>query len=59
MNKSCDTCVSRFICPLKGRPCSGWNDEGLFWGLHKAVAPTVAWDRVAEHVKSLQREVRE
>ena len=31
MDKKCDNCVSRFICPTKGTACMGWNDENLFW----------------------------
>lgn len=33
MDKSCDTCASRFICPNKDTPCACWNDEVMFWAL--------------------------
>lgn len=38
MDKSCENCVNRLICPTRrlDEPldiCSGYNDEGVFTGL--------------------------
>lgn len=57
-NKSCATCVSRFICPNNYRPCGGYNDESLFWGLIKLHFPFQddVIDRKREFIKSLQKE---
>lgn len=58
MAKSCSNCVSRFICPNKYRSCSGWNDEGLFWGFIKLHFPfqDKEIDGKREFIKSLQKE---
>lgn len=58
MGKSCDTCVSRFICPNNYRPCAWYNDEGLFWGLIKLHFPVQddVIDQKREFIKSLQKE---
>ena len=61
--KTCDTCVSRYICFLAGakEPCNGWNDEGMFRGLLKTIMPT-SWDeidRALDFVKNFEVETRE
>lgn len=58
MDRSCSNCVSRYICPNNYRPCSGWNDEGLFWGLINLLFPfqDEKIDRKREFIKSLQKE---
>ena len=33
--KTCDTCVSRLICPINYRVCDGWNEKELFWSFLK------------------------
>lgn len=58
MNRSCNTCVSRFICPNNYRPCDGWNNEDVFWGLIKLNFP-LAEERIDKQralIKSLQKE---
>lgn len=58
-SKTCDTCVSRFICPLL-RPCDGWNDEGVFWGLLIMMLPSS--ERIIpnarKNIQKLQKESR-
>lgn len=59
MDKSCENCVSRFICPNNYRTCAGWNDEGLFWGLLKLSFPNgERVDHMREFIKSIQTENR-
>lgn len=55
--KSCDTCVSRLICPNNYRVCAGWNDEELFWGLVKLHFPfqDEFIDKKREFIKKSQR----
>lgn len=57
VNKSCSNCVSRFICPNNYRPCDGYNDENLFWGLIKLHFPfqDESIDKKREFIKELQR----
>lgn len=58
MEKACSNCVSRFLCPNNYRVCSGWNDEGLFWGFIKLnfPLPEKSIDRQRAFIKSLQEE---
>ena len=44
----CFNCMSREICPLRGRPCDGWDNPGLFRGLLKMISPNTDWDGVFE-----------
>lgn len=56
--KTCNECVSRFLCPNNYRACDGYNDEGLFWGLVKLNFP-LAEERIDKQralIKSLQKE---
>ena len=56
--KSCNACVSRFICPIQNRTCDGYNDENLFWALIKLHFPfqDEMIDQKREFIKSLQKE---
>lgn len=56
--KSCNACVSRFICPIQDRTCDGYNDENLFWALIKLHFPfqDKMIDQKRELIKSLQKE---
>ena len=58
-SKTCDTCVSRFICPLL-RPCDGWNDEGVFWGLLMMMLPSSEHiiPIARKNIQKLQKEAR-
>lgn len=58
IEKSCETCVSRFICPNNHRVCDEYNDEGFFWGLIKLNFPLneERIDRQRKFIKSLQLE---
>ena len=58
VGKSCNACVSRFICPIQDRTCDGYNDENLFWALIKLHFPfqDEMIDRKRELIKSLQKE---
>lgn len=58
MKKSCDNCVSRFICPNTYRVCDGWNDENVFWALLRLSFPMSDYviDKRRKFIKSLQAE---
>lgn len=58
VGKSCNACVSRFICPIQNRTCDGYNDENLFWALIKLHFPfqDEMIDQKREFIKSLQKE---
>lgn len=58
--KSCNNCVSRFICVNNSVPCMGHNDEEVFWSLLKLPFMGEA-DRIDHYrvlVKGLQAEAR-
>ena len=56
-NKTCDTCVSRYICPNKYRLCVGYNDERVFWGFLKLLLPVseTKLDHLREFIQSIQK----
>lgn len=58
MEKLCNNCVSRFICPNNYRPCDGWNNEDVFWGLIKLNFPFLdaVIDKKRKFIKNLQEE---
>lgn len=58
VGKSCNACVSRFICPIQNRTCDGYNDENLFWALIKLHFPfqDEMIDQKRELIKILQKE---
>ena len=58
VGKSCNACVSRFICPIQNRTCDGYNDENFFWALIKLHFPfqDEMIDQKRELIKSLQKE---
>lgn len=58
LEKTCDNCVSRLICPMRSTPCMGWNDEEVFWSLLKLPHMDLV-DRIDDYRKfvvSLQSE---
>lgn len=58
--KSCNNCVSRFICPNNSKPCIGHNEEEMFWSLLKLPFMDIA-NRIDYYrgvVKELQAEAR-
>lgn len=57
---TCDTCVSRFICPNNYRPCDGYNDENLFWAFINLHFPFQEKEIEGKRkfIKSLQKESR-
>lgn len=57
MPKSCETCVSRFICPNAHIPCMGHNDEEVFWSLLKLPFMDCV-DRI-DYTRKLIRELQE
>ena len=56
--KLCDDCVSRFICPVKGRACMGHNSKEVFKGLLKQFCPDTNWDMVLDEVEQLTKKCR-
>lgn len=58
VGKSCNACVSRFICPIQNRTCDGYNDENFFWALIKLHFPfqDEMIDQKRKLIKSLQKE---
>ena len=56
--KTCNECVSRFICPNTYRACDGFNDENVFWALIKLNFPMDEGkiDRQRKFIKELQEE---
>lgn len=61
MEKTCSTCVSRFLCPNTYRVCDGWNDEGLFWVFIKLnfPLPEEVIDKQRKYIRTLQKEYEE
>ena len=59
--KSCNTCVSRLICPTNYRPCMGHNSEELFWSFLKMpfIGEEARIDGYRALVEKLQRESEE
>ena len=58
MAKTCDTCVSRFICPNNYRPCDGYNDENLFWAFLGLIFPLGPKEvnHIRNYIRGLQKE---
>lgn len=58
--KSCNNCVSRFICVNNSVPCMGHNDEEVFWSLLKLpfMGEVDRIDHYRVLVKGLQAEAR-
>ena len=54
-NVVCDDCVSRYICPVRGRACMGHNSINVFKGLLKQFSPNTDWDRVLDEVEQTRK----
>lgn len=58
-DKTCNTCVSRLLCPLRGyrQVCDGYNDEDVFWGFLYMMFPQLqnAFIKIRESLKEMQK----
>ena len=59
MKKTCDNCISRLICPTKGKVCAGHNDEKVFKGLIKlSFGYKLDTNKILDDIESIQYEGR-
>lgn len=54
--KNCNDCISRLICPTRGRTCDGFNNKETFKCLLMMISPNTDWSKVLKFVEDLQKE---
>lgn len=56
MANSCDDCVSRFICSMRGTPCCAHNNKGMFIQMLYLINIAVDWEAEIKKIEESQTE---